>query len=216
MANLNEIRARIAQHGGFAKLNKYRVILPPMLGLNGVADMQTLDILCRSVTLPGKAITSIARKTNMKEFQIGSGYTVDTVNVRFTETSDYFISRYLDAWQSLIVNSSTYEVAYRSEYARDVVIIALDDAGRPIYVVTLLNAFPKSKILVDMSDFSANTLTEVGAIFEYEDFYIGTANPGNSEDFTDADIISRHIHVVEPLPVPPQLSRAPISPFSPF
>ena len=219
MASLNDVRARISKHGGLAKLNKYRVVMPTIrdfgvtnavrrigdnfvrdafsdiLGddaLNPIGDIvgeaigsslsrrlpttddsQTLDVLCRSVTIPGKTLNSIVRKTNMKEIQVASGYTVDPVNIRFSETADYMVSKYLDRWLSLTVDPSTYEVGYRDDYVRDIVIVALDEQENPQYTITLKNAFPKTKILVDMSDFSANTITEIAAVFDYEDYVVG-------------------------------------------
>ncbi len=62
--------------GGPSRLNKYRIILPTRF-IGG--DAVTMDVLCRSATLPGKAITSSPRKVNMKEVQMPTGYTVDPV-----------------------------------------------------------------------------------------------------------------------------------------
>jgi len=137
-------------------------------------DVITMDMICRSVTLPGKTLNTIISRTNMRDVTVASGYTVDPVNLRWSETADYLVSKYIDRWLSIIVDPRTYEVGYRKDYTRDIVIVALDSKENPMYTVTLHAAYPKSKVLLDLSDFSANTVTEVAAVFDYEDYSVGT------------------------------------------
>jgi len=159
----------LTAHGGPARYNKYRVIMPTLF-IGG--DSLTLDTLCRTATLPSRAIDTTKRKVNMKIIQVPSGYTNGTVDFTFTETSDGMVSRYLDEWMGRIVSEKTYDIAYKVDVVRDIIIMRTDNDGLPTYTCILRNAFPKLKSQIDMSDTNNNTAIELRATFEYDDFHI--------------------------------------------
>lgn len=166
----------LTKHGGPARLNRYRVIMPTLQSAN---DSLTLDVLCRSMTLPGRTLNTAVRRTNMKEIQVASGYTNTAVDLQFTETADFAISRYFDAWMAKAVNPTTYDVAYHDDVVQDVLVMSTDDGGAPKYVCRLRNAFVKTKTQVDMNDPTMDTNVELRVTLEYEDFEIlsDAANP---------------------------------------
>jgi hypothetical protein len=162
-------KAILDSHGGPARLNNYRVVLPSFF-LGG--DAITLDTLCRSATLPGRSITTVARRTNMKEIQVPTGYVNTPVDMIFTETTDFTVSRYLDNWMGRMVDSKSYEVAYRDDIMRDILIMSTDRSGVPQYVCVLQNAMIKTKTQINLSDAANDTPAEVNIIIEYEDFEV--------------------------------------------
>lgn len=162
-------RAIINSQGGVARLNRYRVIMPTLF-IGG--DAITLDVLCRSVTIPGRTITTQQRRVNMKIVEVPNGYINTPVDMIFTETNAFTVSRYLDMWMGRIVNPDTYEVEYRDNIMRDIIVMSTDLNGIPQYITILRNAYPKVKTQIDLSDSAENTAAEVRVQFEYEDYFV--------------------------------------------
>lgn len=165
----NILKTLIEAQGGVSKLNRYRVIMPTFF-IGG--DAITLDVQCRSATIPGRSINTVVRRTNMKEIQTPAGYSNTPVDFIFTESNNFNVSRYLDEWMGRVVNPETYEVEYRENVVRDIMVMSTDASGVPQYVCILRNAFPKTKAQIDMSDNNESVATEVRATFEYEDYEI--------------------------------------------
>lgn len=156
-------------NGGVAKENKYRVILPTLF-IGG--DIIQLDVLCRATSLPGKAIKTTERKTNMKTYQVPSGYEVDDVEMTFTEVNNRNVSRYFDIWLERIVNQDSYEIAYKDDIVRDILVMSTDYNGVPNYICTLKSAFPTLRTAIPLSDQSPDTETEISVTFTYDDYII--------------------------------------------
>lgn len=162
-------RSIVESQGGISKLNRYRVVMPTFF-LGG--DAITLDALCRSASIPGRTINTGIRRTNMKEIPTPLGYSNTQVDMIFTETTNFNVSRYVDEWMNKVVSDKTYEVGYREDIVRDILIMSTDEGGIPQYIVVLKNAFPKTKAQIDMSDNNENVSTEIRVAFEYEDYEI--------------------------------------------
>jgi len=156
-------------NGGVARENKYRVVLPTLF-IGG--DIFTMDVLCRATSLPGKIISTVERKTNMKKTLVPAGYETDEVEMVFTETANRNISRYFDIWQDRIVEKNNLTVAYKNDVVRDILIMSTDDNGVPSYIVTLKNAFPILKSAVPLTDKSQNVISEVSVNFAYDDYTV--------------------------------------------
>ena len=61
--SIEDLKSLISDKGGFAKANLYYVLLPSWRenGLGNTAKPQELGILCRSVSLPSRSISHIAK-----------------------------------------------------------------------------------------------------------------------------------------------------------
>ena len=170
---LDRIKSLINKHDGFQMQNRYKVILPNIhLGNDTIA----MDVFCRSVTIPGKALTTVNRRTNMKDIAVPVAYTTEeTIQMQFLETNDNLISRYFDFWLDTIVSPFDYKVQYRDNYARNVFILKLDKQNDFTYGILLRNAYPKSKALVTHSN-DGNQVLEQIIIMAYEDYEIVDAS----------------------------------------
>ena len=155
--------------GGPTRLTTYRVVMPT-LSIGG--DAISMDVLCRGVTLPGKTINTVERRTHMKPVDVPIGYTTTPVDFVFTETNDHTASHYIDKWLDQIVNPNNYSIAWRSDIVRDILIMSNDDSGVPGYICKLKNAYPKFKNQMDLSDLSPDSLAELRVQFAYEDYEI--------------------------------------------
>lgn len=162
-------KSLIDAKGGISKANHYRVLLPTLF-IGG--DALSMDILCRSTNMPSRNITTAPRKTNMKSIEMPTGYVNGQVDMAFTETTDQTASFYFDLWQNTVIDPETYEVAYRLDVVKDVLIMSNDDKGLPSYICVLKNAFPKLRSPTDHSDNTENTAKEVRVTFEYEDYEV--------------------------------------------
>jgi hypothetical protein len=140
----------LVKHRGIAINNKYRVVLPNIGNIRG----SDLSVLCRSVEMPGKNITTTPRRTAMREIEIPTGYNLVGVNMVFTETMKSTVKEYFDAWMNAIVDPRTHTVAYYKDVARDVHIIRQGRSGVAQAASTLVDAIPKT--------ISAATLTAAG------------------------------------------------------
>jgi len=156
-------------NGGVAKENKYRVVMPTLF-IGG--DAITMDVLCRSTSLPGKVIATADRKTNMKKIAVPTGYEVADIEITFTEPANRNVSRYFDIWLDRIVDKKNYNIAYKDDIVRDILVMSTDDNGIPNYIVTLRNAFPVIKTPIPLTDKSENAISEVSVTFSYEDFKV--------------------------------------------
>lgn len=156
-------------NGGVAKENKYRVVMPTLF-LGG--DAITMDVLCRATGLPGKTITTIDKKTNMKSIKLPTGYETDDVEMTFTELANRNVTRYFDIWLDRVVNKGTYDIAYKDDIVRDILIMSTDDNGIPNYICTLKNSFPLLKSTIPLSDRSQDAVSDVSVTFSYEDYEV--------------------------------------------
>ena len=155
--------------GGPTKLSTYRVIMPT-LSVGG--DAISMDVLCRGATLPGKTLNTVERRTNMKPIETPVGFINAPVDMVFTETNDHTASHYIDAWMNQIIDPDTYQLAWRDDFTRDILIMSNDNSGVPGYICKLKNAYPKFKNQIDFADTSQDTLAELRVQFSYEDYEI--------------------------------------------
>lgn len=172
MANLAapEIaRSIITAKGGPSQLNKYRVIMPSLF-IGG--DAISMDVLCRGASLPGRTNNVINRQTNFKMMEMPAGYENTPFDLQFTETNDHTVNHYFNTWMNAVTNPDTYEVAWRDDIVRDIIVMSNDGNDIPNYVCRIKNAYPKFKNPVELSDTSNDTVMEVRVQFAYEDFEI--------------------------------------------
>lgn len=99
MASIEELKSRIISKNGMAMSNQFMVTLPPLAG----AGARTLNVLCKSVTMPGKQITTLDRAVGIHNEKIVSGYLVDDVTMTFYVLNDYGVKKYFDTWKQLMV-----------------------------------------------------------------------------------------------------------------
>lgn len=115
--SIESFKSDISKHGGLARSNLYRVVLPPL-----TEDSTHLNLMCKSSQLPGRQILTADRAIGMPISKIAYGYGVDEVRLTFHLMNDYAVRKYFDAWQKLAIDQETYEAGYFAEYSKSVVI----------------------------------------------------------------------------------------------
>ena len=162
--SIDQLKGEISRGGGLAKSNLYRVILPiiPEIYLNidgiDVAYPQSMNILCKAATMPGRQMTTVDRTIGVVSQKVAYGYANDEASFTFLGLNNYVARKYFEDWQFYIMNPNTHEVKYKNTYAKNVTIEQLDSLHRVVYSVTLEKAFPTQLLNVDFSNENGNAV----------------------------------------------------------
>lgn len=190
MSSVDELKSLASAKLGFARSNSFLVELPTNFGGNSLLGQlatlggNQLNLLCNSVTLPGKQILTNDRRVGLEFQKIAYGYAVDDVSMTFYALNDYGIKKYLDNWMGTIVDEENHTVAYKSDYERDIRIHQLRkpiinksfDIGPlginvglgagTVYSVQLLKAFPTTVSAIELNN-ELDGLIQVTCQFSY-------------------------------------------------
>jgi hypothetical protein len=193
MATIDELKGIASAKLGFARNNNFLVelpnlgvrgglagllggfagFLPSIPGITGDAPQsgsRELNVLCESVTMPGRQILTSERRIGNVVEKVGYGYAVDDVSMTFYLMNDYGVKNYFDAWMNTVFNNETYEPGYKKDYAKSVKIhqlrkpivglsqgigpirINLGVGAGSVYSVELEEAFPTTMQQIDFTN----------------------------------------------------------------
>lgn len=189
--SIDNLKATISKKGGLAKQNRFRVFFTPpsasLLNLNLetiissaisgnfsarnlINDPRDISLLCQSVALPGRQISTLDYQAEKQTIKIPYGELHDDVTLTFLLTNDYYIKTMFDSWVGSIVDMDQYSIAYKKDIVTDVVIQQLDEKNTPIYGVKLENAFPTTVGDVALDNNSENTIQTLEVSFSYDKY----------------------------------------------
>ena len=123
--DIDAFKSTVTGGAGLAMANMFLVQLP--VSIPGIPNInsRTLNILCKSVQLPGRQVTTAPKIIGPKEVKHAYGILEDDVAMNFQVLNDYKIKNYFEKWQNLVINENTRELNYFNEYTRDVKIFQL-------------------------------------------------------------------------------------------
>ena len=168
--SIDTMKSTINRRGGVARGNRFGVYIThparsmnSLLGFNPanllsnlisgqgvnagdfIQDPRDMFLLCQSCTMPGKRITTTEAMHNHHLSKKPYSAATDEVTMTFMLTNDYYIKKYFDMWQEMIVDTSGkhYKTFYKNEYSTDVTIQQLSQGSDivPGYSIKLLNAY---------------------------------------------------------------------------
>ena len=189
--SIDNLKAIISKKGGLAKQNRFQVFFTPpsasLLNLNAetiissaisgnfsarnlINDPRDISLLCQSVALPGRQISTLDYQAEKQTIKIPYGELHDDVTLTFLLTNDYYIKTMFDSWVGSIVDMDQYSIAYKKDIVTDVVIQQLDEKNTPIYGVKLENAFPTTVADVALDNSSENTVQTLEVSFSYDKY----------------------------------------------
>lgn len=185
MSGIEELKGKISSKNGLAFANQFSVELPLTIGtsvktkLSGV-DKRALNLLCKSVTMPGKQIATLDRQVGIYTEKVVNGFALEDVTMTFYMLNDYGVRRYFDSWRETMVGDARTTkkegglkdgiVGYKKNYVGDVIIhqlskpqfrlgidlgplnIDFDLLGKSIYSVKLIEAFPTTMNSIELSN----------------------------------------------------------------
>lgn len=117
---IDDLKAEIGKRGGFANSNRFHTYfsVPNFVkSWNGTDSSRSMNILCESISFPGKQIESLDYSMYRNTYKVPTGYMNDELNVVFRITDDFFVKKVFDEWQSGIIDKTTYKARYIDEYA---------------------------------------------------------------------------------------------------
>ena len=189
---VDRFKSVVNKRGGLAPANRFAVYMPlPLISFdpqkliakafgkgNSAAgglksffnDPRDISMLCDSVTLPGRQISTNEVYNNMLGVKMPYNYINDEVSMTFHVTNDHFMKEFFDNWVDRIFDRGTMTMSYKSDYAVDILIEQLDQKDIPVYACSLKNAFPVSVTSYEISNASDNTFQKVTVNFAYEDW----------------------------------------------
>lgn len=197
---IDDLKSTIGRRGGAARTNRFAVYMTHPSGKQGLLntdwaglasnlittklpggsfdagmffnDPRDMFLLCDSVQMPGKRISSMEKRTTHKAIKKPYSYMVDEVTFTFTLTNDYYVKKYFDSWQNMIVSGDDKSIAYKDEYTTDIVIQQMSNGNDfiPGYGVKLLNAFPIAVNAIELSNQSQNDVVRVTITVGFDDW----------------------------------------------
>jgi hypothetical protein len=196
--SIDSIKSTINRRGGVARGNRFAVYVShPSKGMNSflkfdpatllsnlisgdgvhigdfISDPRDLFLLCNSCSIPGKRISTTEADHNHHLAKKPYSAATDEVSMTFTLTNDYYIKKYFDMWQEMIIDTSHdhYKAAYKRDYCKDVIIQQLSTSNHmiPGYTVQLLNAYPIQVGAVELAN-ESDGLLQISVTWEYDNF----------------------------------------------
>ena len=196
--SIDTMKSTINRRGGIARGNRFGVYInhpsrsmnsllnfnPATLlsnlisgqGVNAgdfIQDPRDMFLLCKSCTLPGKRISTTEATHNHNLSKKPYSAATDEVTMSFIMTNDYYIKKYFDMWQEMIIDTSGdhYKAFYKNDYVTDVTIQQLSASNDviPGYSIQLRNAYPIQVGAMEL-DNESEGLLEVSITWEYDNF----------------------------------------------
>ena len=196
--NVDSIKSSINRRGGIARGNRFAVYIShPSKGMNSllkfdpasllsnlisgsgvnvgdfISDPRYMFLYCQSVALPGKRITTTEATHNHNMSKKPYSMMTDEVSMSFMLTGDYYIKKYFDMWQEMIIDSKGdhYKAYYKRDYSSDITIQQLSSSNDivPGYTVKLENAYPIQMSAIELGN-GATGVMEVSITWEYDNW----------------------------------------------
>ena len=196
--SIDTIKSTINRRGGIARGNRFAVYIShPSRGMNSllnfnpatllsnlisgdgvnagdfIQDPRDMFLLCQTASLPGKRITTTEATHNHNLSKKPYSMMTEEVEMSFLLTNDYYIKKYFDMWQEMIIDSSGdhYKAFYKRDYCSDITIQQLSTSNDviPGYTVKLENAYPISLTSVELGN-GTDGLLEVSVTWEYDNW----------------------------------------------
>lgn len=171
MPSVNNLISIINDRKGLAPANRYRVLFVPPLIIRGDYNINHVDALCESTSLPGKQITTIDAPlyAYRQSTKYPNGYTFEDITFSFYLTNDFYIRKIFDRWLDQIVTPS-YLIKYDKDYKVDIEIQQLDQNDKKIYAVRLIKAFPITMNSNDLSNGATSEPQKLSVTMTFEDW----------------------------------------------
>jgi len=196
--SIDTLKSTINRRGGIARGNRFGVYVShPSKGMNSllnfnpaklisniisgdgvhlgdfIQDPRDMFLLCQSCTLPGKLISTVESGHNHHLSKKPYSAATDEVTMSFLLTNDYYVKKYFDMWQEMIIDTSHehYKAYYKRDYVKDVTIQQLSTGNDivPGYSIKLENAYPIQVSAIELNNGSDGIL-EVTVTWEYDNF----------------------------------------------
>lgn len=165
---VSDLASQISQRGGLARSNMFAVTFTGPASIN--PNPYLVNALCESVTLPGRAISTIEHGTIRQATKRPYTFINDDVTLTFLVTNDFYMKNIFDKWMKHVVDDEKGVVYYKNQYVSDMTITVLDLRSKFIYKCTLQNAYPITMNAVELSNANENGLIRLSVTLTYDNY----------------------------------------------
>ena len=147
--NPSTFMSKVGIQGGISTKNKFSVMVtPPQAGT--FPNAPDIQILCHTVTLPGKSFSRTEDRIYGVDVQKPFGITFEPVSLSFYNTNNFKARGFWEKWLEWIQPAGSRNIRYYSEMIGQIQIYHYsEDVKEPVpgeenYVMTLNEAYPMS------------------------------------------------------------------------
>lgn len=134
----------------------------------GSADYtRGLDLMCAQTSLPGKTINVSETKYNGDTLKSGHSILYGQHQFTFKVSTDMYEKDIIDNWMNLVVDPTTHEVGYHSDYATNIIINQLNTNDKVVKSYMLEDAWPVNVNELVLSHLESNNTHELMVQFAY-------------------------------------------------
>ena len=184
---LNEVLAGFHSKDGYARANRYEVMLNAPTGEKGTgkANLQNIfsqimgqakgdgtvrktGLRCESISFPGRNLdTTPDSNIYGPTREIVSGFSFAEITGTFVCSSDMREKLFFETWQRLAFDPQSWALGYYDDYVGSIDIHQLDENDNKRYGVQLIEAFPKTIAEQSLGYGSNDTLHKISVTFSY-------------------------------------------------
>ena len=184
---INEVLSGFHSDDGYARANRYEVMLNAPTGEKGTTPTNLQNIFskvmgqakgdgtvrktglrCESISFPGRNLdttpdTNIYGPTR----EIVNGFSFAEISGTFVCSSDMREKLFFETWQRLAYNPLTWSMGYYDDYTGALEIHQLDQKDKRRYGVQLLECFPTTVAEQSLSAQQATDVQKISVTFSY-------------------------------------------------
>ena len=171
---VDKIKAQF--EAGHARANRYRVFLPQLENTTSTlsAEVNIINsILCDSVTIPGRQITTNEYYTTMRATQIAYAFGMAPITISFYLTNNWDSWNYLNEWHKRIITeldkNKGYRLGFKKDYSRDIFIEHLNTEDETTKAIQVIGAFPVTLNEIELGNANSD-LVRATATFAYDNW----------------------------------------------
>jgi hypothetical protein len=149
--------------------NRYQVMITVPPSVPYISSMEELNIFCDIANWPGHRIVTGELSTTAQPIRTPNSFTTEEISFTFHLNGDYKILDLFTVWMENIVNSFTYELAYKKDIvASSWEVWQLDKNNEKLKGIQLFNVFPVQTDPIDFGNGSTNEIQKLGVTVVYD------------------------------------------------
>jgi hypothetical protein len=157
---------------GLASPNKFEVEFSGGVinAVRGDMDIQTLNIMCESVTLAGRTVQSILdRQYGVNREVAYNGPTYTPITLSFLCSSNYAEKKLFDRWNDKIVSiKNAWDVEYYNNYTGLMTVKTLDRDGVTVTHTQIYHeCYPKTVAAIELNHSTQNSAVRLTVEMQY-------------------------------------------------
>ena len=170
---IEKLKSTVSTLGGFAKGNRYNVIITPPSFLGGSTVLSTLQFLCESVSLPTKSLASNAHDIYGPPIEIPYRETFTEAALSFILDDKFTVKRFFDDWQEKIIDPISGNVSYWNNFVATINITRLSNDATTFtdaadkYKIQLREAYPSAVGEIALGHTQGGEILRLSVTFKY-------------------------------------------------